>query len=647
VTDGVVVTEYQSQVLLGQSPTALAAIGINAITGQTAWTAAGDPTTTSAAQLSNGVVAGPGIPGAGTDGAAFTWVTSDGQGRVDVRDAQTGTLIYSNTADDLAGHESYTLAPGVGLLSTGEGGTVSIAPGGTTAADWLAGDDVAVAESGGSPVLLSAEVGVDAYPMSVLSSGQNALDPLAGSDEYLAAKMSVTADDKVLGTSINWFQHEVLSVESGQFAWPYNLSTQKGLAVFSLTGAPAANAARQPAGKQQAQKAPSSTAPRPSSIPLADNAAGASRIGTAQPAAQVEVHGYSKTGVPQLTEDAPTGYDPATIQAYLGLHGTGAGQTVAVVDALGDPNIVDDVNQFSAQFGLPQTCAVGTTSNCFNFKVTDADNPTGITPDPDWGLETAMDVEWIHAVAPQAAVVLVEAASGDFASLFHAVQTAAQLKPDAISMSWGISGEFLDETYYDHFCQLADSVCVVATGDRGNPGSYPAYNPATVAVGGTTLNLTSTGTVTGETAWSESGGGQSYVEPTPSYQKGVVSGGRGIPDVSYDADPATGVAVYDTYAYQGQSGWFQVGGTSLGAPSWSAIIASTDQLRSAAGAPRLTEAGSAAQQAIYASAGSLGQIVSGSNGACPNLCTAGPGYNFVTGLGSPRSALDATLAAAP
>ena len=97
--------------------------------------------------------------------------------------------------------------------------------------------------------------------------------------------------------------------------------------------------------------------------------------------------------------------------------------------------------------------------------------------------------------------------------------------------------------------------------------------------------------------------------------------------------------------FRSQSGWFQVGGTSLGAPSWSAILASADQVRGAAGEPRLTSAGDAAQQAVYASSGHLGQILTGSNGFCPDICTAGPGYNFVTGLGSPRTGLDATLAA--
>ena len=648
VVDSAVVTEYQSQVDVGQSPTTMAAVGIDAGTGHTLWTAAADPSTIASAQLRNGVVAGQGIPGAGAYGAAFTWTTSDYDGQVDVRNARTGTLLYSNTEADLGGHESYTLVPGVGLIAIGEGGTVSIAPGGPTESDWLTGSDVAVAEAGGTPVLLDAQAGLSAWPMSVVASGANPVDPLAQGFAFLAGKLDVTSDNTVLALPINWTEHEITTEENGQFAFPYNVAIQQGLEVLSLTGTPAANAVRRPQTQTQAQTPTQTPASRPSTLSLANTAAGNEKIATAQPAAQVEVHGYSATGVPQLTETAPSGYDPATMRAYLGLSGTGAGQTVAVVDAYGDPNIAADVNQFSSEYGLPQNCSGSTTSGCFHLTVTDADPAADYgTADPDWGLETSMDVEWIHAVAPQAAVVLVEAAEGSFSSLFHAVTVAAQLRPDAVSMSWGIGGEFTDETYYDHFCQISNSLCVAATGDYGYPGSYPAYNPSVLAVGGTSLDLTAAGVVSSEVAWSGSGGGQSYVEPTPAYQAGVAPGGRGIPDVSYDADPATGVAVYDSYAFDGQSGWFQVGGTSLGAPSWSAILASADQLRAAAGKPRLTSADDAAQQAVYASAGHLGDILTGSNGFCPDICSAGPGYDFVTGLGSPRTGLDATLEAAP
>jgi hypothetical protein len=640
VVDGVVVTEYQNQVAANQAATSMAALGIDAGTGQVVWTAAADPATTRAAQLRNGVVAGAGIPGAGSDGAAFTWSTAGWEGRVDVRDARTGNLLYSNTSGMLAGHESYVIDPGAGLISTGDQGTVSIAPTGPAGTGWIDGSDVAVADAGGTPVLLTAQAGVNAYPMSALSVGDNLVSPLASGSAYLPAKLAVTPDDRVLTMPIDWTAHEVLSVEAGQTARPYIVAVQQGLAVQRLTGTPATNAARHPV------MPPNAPVSRPATLPLGDTTAAGARIGTAQPAGEVEVHGYDSTGAPQLTEPSPSGYDPAAIRAYLGLRGTGAGQTVAVVDAPGDPGIAADVNQFSAQFGLPQVCSGSTTTGCFRFTVTSA----GVAgaADPLWGLETAMDVEWIHAVAPQAAVVLVEATDGTFASLFHAVGLAAGLHPDAISMSWGMPEEFTDETYYGNSCRLTASLCVVASGDSGHPGSYPAYDPAVLAVGGTSLQLAADGTVTGETAWSGSGGGRSYVEPTPAYQQGVATGGRGIPDVSFDADPATGVAVYDTSAVHGQTGWFQVGGTSLGAPSWSAIIASADQLRSAAGKPPLVAANGAAQQAIYAAAGQLGDIVSGPpNGFCPAICSAGTGYDYVTGLGSPRTGVDGTLAAAP
>lgn len=322
---------------------------------------------------------------------------------------------------------------------------------------------------------------------------------------------------------------------------------------------------------------------------------------------------------------------------------------MAVADAYKDPRIVSDVNTFSAQFGLPKICGTaGTRSPCFDFKVTAPDGTAG--QNPDWALETSLDVEWIHAIAPRATIRLVTAHDASFASMWATVTDAAALRPGAISISWGDSaGEFSGESYYDWHCELAHSVCVAATGDFGHPGEYPAYNPRVLAVGGTTLQLSSGGTVTSEVAWSSSGGGQSYFEPKPRAQQGVTPGShRGIPDISFDADPSTGVAVYDTVPYDGQAGWFQVGGTSVGAPAWSAILAAADQLRAAAGKSPLTSSGGQAARAVYAATSALGDITTGPpNGACPVECQAGPGYDFVTGLGSPRVGIDKALAAAP
>jgi Subtilase family len=462
------------------------------------------------------------------------------------------------------------------------------------------------------------------------------VQPLASLSVFTSDNVYTSADDQVIGFEGDRNEQFILDAEVGPVPPDFTVAVQQGIVVSDLTGSPAANAAVQ---KAQAPKA-STPASRPTSLSLADSAATDARIATAQPAAQVEIHGYTASGTPELTTPAPAGYSPALVQSYLGLHGDGAGQTVAVVDAPGNPDIAADVDQFSQQFGLPQVCSSVVTTGCFDFTV---DTPDGTgTVDPGWGLETSLDIEWIHAIAPRASIVLVESADAGLASMFKAVAAAAQLKPDAISMSWGESGEFTDETYYDHFCRLADSLCVVSAGDYGFPGSYPAYNPSVLAIGGTSLQLGSDGSVVSETAWSDGGGGQSYVEPTPAYQDGVAAGGRGTPDVSFDADPATGVAIYDSTPDNGQSGWFQVGGTSVGAPVWSAILATTDQLRAATGTAPLNTA--TAHQAVYGSTSALGDVVSGSNGQCP-VCTAGTGYDFVTGLGSPRNGLDATLAA--
>jgi subtilase family serine protease len=348
-----------------------------------------------------------------------------------------------------------------------------------------------------------------------------------------------------------------------------------------------------------------------------------------------------------LSAATPAGYDPATIGKYLHLTGDGAGQTVAVVDAYADPDITADVNTFSGQYGLPKVCGTtGAGAGCFHFTVSAPQGQPG--SNADWALETSLDVEWIHAIAPKASVVLVEARNDTFSQLFAAVASAGALHPDAVSMSWGSNGEFSGETYYDGACALTRSVCVAAAGDYGYPGGYPAYNPHVIAVGGTTLNLTSDGTVSSETDWNGSGGGQSFFEAKPAAQQGVTPGNyRGIPDVSFDADPDTGVAVYDSVPYEGYKGWFEVGGTSVGAPSWSAILASADQLRAAAGKPRLVAAGDGAADAIYSLTTGLARITSGPpNGLCPD-CQPGPGYDFITGLGSPRTGIDQALATAP
>ena len=391
----------------------------------------------------------------------------------------------------------------------------------------------------------------------------------------------------------------------------------------------------------------------------------AGHTGPAQavPPLAAEIRGQTASGQPLTASTTPVGYTPAQLGAYLGLRGDGTGQTVAVTDAFDDPAIVSDVNSYSKQFGLPLVCGTsGVSGGCFNFTVQAPDGTAGT--DPSWGLEMALDVEMIHAIAPQAAVVLTEAHDASVPALHSAIGHAAALNPVTISNSWNLSGvEFTGETALDGQCQLQHSLCVFSSGDHSNPTGWPSTSPDVLSVGGTALDLASDGTVTSETAWGSpsgivgSGGGLSYIEPRPVYQHAVSpSPYRGVPDVSFDADPRTGVAVFDSDGVPGQ--WIQVGGTSVGAPAWSAILAVAGQLRAAADRPPLAAAHFAAQRAIYSLHSGLADITQGANGsvnqssawagtACGPQCQAGPGYDYVTGLGSPRPGIDTALAAAP
>jgi subtilase family serine protease len=226
--------------------------------------------------------------------------------------------------------------------------------------------------------------------------------------------------------------------------------------------------------------------------------------------------------------------------------------------------------------------------------------------------------------------------------LLQAVDVAVQHGASVVSMSFGGS-EFSSEASNDTHFAVNGVTFTASSGDSGNGVEYPAASPDVVAVGGTTLNTGSGGSYISETAWSGSGGGQSVYEAEPLYQANYPipndpSGVRGVPDVSYDADPNTGFSVYDTVRYQGQSGWFQVGGTSAGAPQWAALFAIANSLRVAAGKATLTGTGTAVYSVAKANYSlNLHDITSGTNGSCGTLCSATTGYDYVTGLGSPQA----------
>jgi subtilase family serine protease len=319
------------------------------------------------------------------------------------------------------------------------------------------------------------------------------------------------------------------------------------------------------------------------------------------------------------------GYTPIQIEKAYGINQltqTGSGQTIAIIEAYGNPNIQYDLNVFDMQFKLPQP------------KITIAYQNGRMGYDSGWALETSLDVEWAHAIAPGAKILLVVAKSDSMPDLLSAVKYANNAGAQVVSMSWDGS-EFSSETLYDSLFNNNGTVYVAASGDSGAGAEWPAASPNVLAVGGTTLNLDSSGNRTSaETGWSSSGGGPSASEAEPAWQKSIgitnAQTTKSIPDVAFDADPNTGVAVFDSSYYGKNSGWFELGGTSLGAPVWAALIALADQVKP------VTSADALLYQLAGATAYSNPQvnfndITSGSNGTY----SASTGYDYVTGLGTP------------
>ena len=254
-------------------------------------------------------------------------------------------------------------------------------------------------------------------------------------------------------------------------------------------------------------------------------------------------------------------YSPSQIKTAYNLPATGgSGTTIAIIDAYGDPSINADLTTFSTQYNLPAANLV------IHQMASNLGANTG------WAEETALDVEWAHAIAPSATILLVEAKSPSSSDLIPAIQYAtSQSGVVAVSMSWG-TAEYSGENSYDSLFSGSSGIAFFAsTGDGGAGVNWPACSPNVVAVGGTNLALNPDGTVISETGWSGSGGGVSVYESQPSYQAnfGLNYSGRSVPDVAYNA--GYGVAVY----YNSQL--YSIGGTSAGAPQWAAIYALTCQ----------------------------------------------------------------------
>ena len=363
------------------------------------------------------------------------------------------------------------------------------------------------------------------------------------------------------------------------------------------------------------------------------------------------------TATPQVTGPPFAGYlyqTPASIACIYNLqpavagcnpnvvssNPSGGSRAIAIVDAFDDPNAYADLQHFSTQFGLtpitPSSFQVvfappggSTPGSCTGT----ATRPPSALP-TGWDIEESLDIEWAHAMAPSAKLYLVEAQSNSFRNLLCAITVASNLVAAAgggeVSMSWG-SGEFPAETSFDSVFTTPNVVYFASSGD--GPGvSYPSASPSVVSVGGTSLSFDPmTGNFIGENTWQDTGGGASRFESRPSYQDRniapIVGLRRGTPDISSDANPSTGVWVWDSLGAPPGGYWYIVGGTSVSSPTWAGIVNTAGQFAPSSQA-ELTQLYSAPQA-------DFNGIKVGNCGPYMSIFASGS-WDFCSGRGSPK-----------
>lgn len=370
---------------------------------------------------------------------------------------------------------------------------------------------------------------------------------------------------------------------------------------------------------------------------------------------------------------AVTTYTPAQIRAAYGMPALpasgatptaaqaaqmGAGQTIYIVDAMHNPNIAAELAAFNQKFALP-TCttkAIATNASlplaaasktaCELSVVYSTTTGTMTTTAPaydsGWATETALDVQWAHATAPLARIIVIEAPDASIGSLTNAIRLANNMGPGIVSMSFGANEGSWTSTV-DSVFSLNTMTYLAATGDWGAGVSWPSVSSYVVAVGGTTLSYSGSGSRS-ETGWTSTGGGTSSYTATPSYQNSTVPGmgslaRRTVADVAFNANPSSGQYVATIAPGSSTVQWVAVGGTSLSTPQWAGLIAAANATRVAAAKPVLGQPHAvlygqiSTAPATYASV--FTDVTSGSNGTC-SVCTAKTGYDGLTGLGTPN-----------
>jgi subtilase family serine protease len=340
--------------------------------------------------------------------------------------------------------------------------------------------------------------------------------------------------------------------------------------------------------------------------------------------AACDAHVRTNGNLKPLATTGPTGYSPAQLRSAYSVPSTASTTTVAIVDAYANPNAAADLAAYRGQFGLG-------TANLTQMSQSGGSIGT-VTGNTGWGQEEMLDLEMVSAMCPTCHILYVGANSASFNDLATAVDRAASSGAKVISNSYGGS-EFSTETSLAGSYNHAGVTITASTGDSGYGAQAPAAFNTVVAVGGTHLVLNSSGGRSSETVWSGAGSGCSAYISKPSYQHDGSCSRRTIGDTAAVADPATGVAVYDSYGSTGGANWYVFGGTSVAAPLIGGIYGLTGHGSS-------TAAGT-----LYgAPAGSLYDVTSGSNGRCVKgrtttgayLCTGVAGYDGPTGNGTPN-----------
>jgi subtilase family serine protease len=324
---------------------------------------------------------------------------------------------------------------------------------------------------------------------------------------------------------------------------------------------------------------------------------------------------------PDATTTYQSGYTPAQLRQAYGLNGLSSSTVVAVVDAYAHPNAAADLAVYRTQFGLGA-------ANLTQYNQTGGSIST-VGADVGWGQEEMLDLEMVSAICPTCPIIYVGANSASFADLGAAVNTAVAKGAKVVSNSYG-AGEFRGATSYAGPYNHPGVAITVSSGDSGYGVQVPAAFNTVTAVGGTNLKLDGAGNRVSETVWSGAGSGCSAYVTKPSWQHDTKCSRRTVADVAAVADPATGVAVYDSYGSTGGANWYVFGGTSVAAPIIGAVYALSG---STSGIPA---------QLSYTNASALFDVTSGTNTRrcrAGYLCSGATGYDGPTGNGTPNGSL--------